>query len=172
MMRFHLKNRLLIFLILLSGCSSAETLTIERRIKIEKQDGYNIIFDYGKNEGSAKKNADRTFHLYKTERLFSSGNIKGPGCDIIKKGIHEAVHGNYLEAEFLFRETENLLSDGSPQNNVAVVYEASGRYDEAFSMYTKALFISPEEKIFRSNFLLFLNQNYNEAEEPAKKTRR
>lgn len=171
-MRFHLKSKILPVLILLSGCSSYDTLTIEKRIKPERQDGYEIVFDYGKSAGSAKKPADRSFHPYKTERHFKGGDTPGPAGDIIERGIMEAALGNYREAEYLFHESEKLVSDGSPQNNLAVVYEVSGRYEEAFSMYSKALLIFPDEKIFRSNFILFLNQNYSEASEPVKKTRR
>lgn len=171
-MRFHLKSKILPVLILLAGCSSYDTLTIEKRIKIDRQDGYEIIFDYGKSGSEVKKPADRTFHLYKTERKFSGKSIPGPAGNIITRGIAEAIQENYREAEFLFLESEKLVSDGSAQNNLAIVYEASGRYDEAFSMYSKALLISPDEKVFRSNFHLFLNQNYNEGKEPVKKTRR
>ena len=88
---------------------------------------------------------------------------------IIAKGISEAIDGNYSGAEFLIRQCEKSVADGSIQNNLAIIYEASGKYNEAFTMYTKALLISPDEKNFRNNFRLFLNQNYNEVQEPVKK---
>jgi tetratricopeptide (TPR) repeat protein len=170
--QFLLKIKFILLLILFSGCSSYDSLVLDKRIRIEKNEGYEFIFDYDKSGSTVKKNADRTSHPYKTERYFKGKNSPGPAGTIITGGILESVRGNYREAEFLFHETESLLSDGSPQNNLAVVYEASGRYHEAFSMYSRAILIAPEDKFFRSNFLLFLNQNYKEASEPVKKIRR
>jgi len=171
-MQFLLKIKILPLLVLFSGCSSYDSLVLDKRLRIEKNEEYDFIFNYDKSGSTVKKNADRTSHPYKTERYFKGKNSPGPAGTIITGGILESGRGNYKEAEFLFRETESLLSDGSPQNNLAVVYEASGRYNEAFSMYSRALLIAPEDKIFRSNFLLFLNQNYKETAEPVKKTRR
>jgi len=159
-------------MIFITGCSSYDTLVLDRRIRIEKNDEYDIIFNYDKSGAAVKKNTDRTNHPYKTERYFKGKDSPGTSGKILKRGILEAEQGNYREAEFLFSETVKLLSDGTPQNNLAVVYEASGRYGEAFRMYSRAIFIDPEEQIFRSNFILFLNQNYKEADEPDRKTRR
>jgi tetratricopeptide (TPR) repeat protein len=170
--QYLLKIEILLLLILITGCSSYDMLLLNRRIKIEKHEGYDIIFDYEKTGGPAKKNTDRTSHPFKTERYFKGKNYPGVPGTITGRGIIEATRGNYREAEFLFHETESLLSDGSSQNNLAVVYEASGRYSEAFSMYSKAILIAPEEKVFRSNFILFLNQNYKETTEQVKKIRR
>jgi len=171
-MRFHQKIKILFPLILLTGCSTYDTLVLDKRIRTAKHEGYEIIFDYNKSGSTVNQSSERTSHSYKTERYFKKEKTPEPAGTIIERGILESVRGNYREAEFLFRETESLLSDGTPQNNLAVVYEASGRYEEAFSMYSIAIFIAPEEKIFRSNFILFLNQNYKEAVEPVKKTRR
>ena len=171
-MRFHLKINILFLLLLLTGCSTYDTLVLDKRIRLEKSEGDNIIFDFNKNGSTANQGSERTSHPYKTERYFKREKNPEPAGTLIERGILESARGNYREAEFLFRETESLLSDGTPQNNLAVVYEASGRYKEAFSMYSRAIFIAPEEKIFRSNFILFLNQNYKEAVEPVKKTRR
>ncbi|HOP29095.1 MAG TPA: hypothetical protein PKZ64_05965 [Spirochaetota bacterium] len=172
MIRFLLKIKIISLLIFITGCSSYEILVLDNRIRIEKNQEYDIIFDYYSKGNTVKKTSDRTSHPYKTERYFKKGKTPEPAGAILKRGIKESANGNYREAEFLFRETESLLSDGSPQNNLAVIFEASGRYDEAFSMYSKAIFIDPGEKIFRSNLILFLNQNYKEAVEPVKKTRR
>lgn len=145
---------------------------MERRIRINDGNGYEIQFNYREDQNPREKQVKRNFIQYKTSRKFKGGNLSGPEGAIIQKGISEAVHGNYTGAEFLFHQCESMVTDGSIQNNLAVVYEASGKYDEAFTLYTKALLISPEEKTFRSNFLLFLNQNYNEAHEPVKKKKK
>ncbi len=172
MTRFLLKINLLIILILLPGCGSYDTLTMERRIRVSSGNGYEIQFNYREEQSPREKQVKRSFIQYKTTRKFKGGNLSGPEGVIIQKGISEAVHGNYTGAEFLFNQCGSMVTDGSIQNNLAVIYEASGRYDEAFTLYTKALLISPEEKTFRSNFLLFLNQNYNEAHETVKKRKK
>jgi len=171
-MRFLPKIEIISLLILLTGCGSYDKLVLDKKIRGEKNEECDIIFNYNKSGSTVKKDSERITHPYKTERYFKGKKSPEPAGSIIARGILESEQGNYREAEFLFRETENLLSDGSPQNNLAVVYEASGRYNEAFSMYSRAIIISPEDKLFRSNFLLFLNQNYKETVEPVIKTRR
>lgn len=171
-MRYLLKINIPFVLVFLAGCATQDTLEIERRIRIEKQNEYGIRFDYEKKGSSAGARTDRTFYQYKTARKFSFGMINNEEKKIIAKGISEAIDGNYSGAEFLIRQCEKSVVDGSIQNNLAIIYEASGKYNEAFTMYTKALLISPDEKNFRNNFRLFLNQNYNEVQEPVKKKKK
>lgn len=170
-MKFPRLHNFVLTSFLITGCNTQNSLVIERRIMIERNSFYDIQMNYRAAENRGL-NSDRSSHLYKTARLFAGNNLPGAPGAIIQKGIQEAVLENFTEAEFLFRELESTLKDGTVQNNIAVLYEASGRYDEAFSMYTTALLVSPDEKIFRTNFSLFLAQNYYGMKEPAKKTRR
>ncbi len=169
MIKFHLINSFILSLIFLSGCRSYDVLTIERKIKTDTNSGYNIIFYTEKNKVLTKKNTVHASHVYWTERYLTGKKITGPAGNIIKKGIEEALQGNFTEAEFLFKETGDLISDSSIQNNLAVVYEASERYDEAFCMYSRAILIAPDNNNLKRNFLLFVNQNYEEKKESLKK---
>ncbi len=171
-MRYLLKINIPLILVLLAGCATADTLDIDRRIRIDRQNEYGIQFDYLQNRPASVAHSERIFYQYKTARKFSFGKAGDEEKKIIGKGIIEAIDGNYTGAEFLILQCDKSVTDGSIQNNLGIIYEASGKYNEAFTMYTKAILISPEEKIFRSNFLLFLNQNYNEAQEPVKKKKK
>jgi len=170
--RSHLKINIILVFIFLSGCSSNDTLIIKRRIKTGTNSGHELTGRSEKPAGILNTSSDRSFIIYKTERRFKGNAISGPAGEITRQGIIEAEKGCYTEAEFLFNETASIYTDGTAQNNIAVIYEASGKYDKAFSMYARALILSPDEKIFRSNFLLFLNQNYHEENFKNKRTGR
>lgn len=159
-------------LALLPGCFSYRVLEIERRIKISGEDAAEMVFDSQKKDSLSEKPGGQSFHIFTTERYLSGLDNPDPAGRVLLKGAEEAIGKNYAEAEVLFTEAAKLVSDGSAENNLAVVFEASGRYDEAFRMYTNALLVSPDNNKFRSNFLYFLNQIYSEEKGPVKNRKR
>lgn len=74
----------------------------------------------------------------------------------MRQGVEAAVAGLWQEAAFRFeraralgRETPELL------NNLAVAYEALGRYEEALATYKKALELAPTNARIRRNYARF-----------------
>lgn len=74
----------------------------------------------------------------------------------MRQGVEAAVAGLWQEAAFRFeraralgRETPELL------NNLAVAYEALGRYEEALATYKKALELAPTNSRIRRNYARF-----------------
>lgn len=92
-------------------------------------------------------------------KYLANGQGFNPESDIMRKGVDEALKGNYIEAEILFLHVRNNINDGSVENNLAVIYELSKRKKEAHIMYTDALIKSPDNLKFKSNLLSFINNN-------------
>lgn len=94
-----------------------------------------------------------------TKKYLARGKCFTPEYGIMDRGIEEALKGNYHEAETLFSAIRGNITDGSVENNLAVVYEMTERKKEAMRMYTTALIKSPENPEFRSNLYSFINHN-------------
>jgi tetratricopeptide (TPR) repeat protein len=77
-------------------------------------------------------------------------------ADINNKGVEYALKGMYAEAEILFneaiKENEKL---SFVYNNLAVIHELNNKKDAAFTMYSKACLLEPDNKYYRWNFLYF-----------------
>jgi tetratricopeptide (TPR) repeat protein len=74
----------------------------------------------------------------------------------MRAGVEAAVAGLWQEAAFRFErakaqggETPELL------NNLAVAYEALGRYEEALATYKRALELSPNNLRIKRNYARF-----------------
>jgi len=72
-------------------------------------------------------------------------------------GVDMARRGLWNEALFRFREAEKLDAENPRiQSNLAVAYEASGKFDEALASYQKALRLAPNDKGIRTNYARFV----------------
>lgn len=74
----------------------------------------------------------------------------------MRQGVEAAVAGLWQEAAFRF-ERARALGGESPEllNNLAVAYEALGRYEEALATYKRALELSPHNSRIRRNYARF-----------------
>jgi len=87
----------------------------------------------------------------------------------IKFGVEMARRGLWNEALFRFEQAgASLPGDARVLNNLAVSYEAVGRFDEALATYKKALEASPGNADLRANYTKFVDfyQNYTAGKLP------
>ena len=142
----------------LLSCSSYSELVIEYRLTVPKDSGYYFTDSDDKKENSYKKNIRNNLNIASTKYLVRGKGLK-PESKIMNMAVDEALKGNYIEAEILLNELKYILNDGSVENNLGVIFETEKKNREAIKMYTNALIKSPENSIFRSNFLSFICQN-------------
>lgn len=90
----------------------------------------------------------------------STGSVTGPAdADRqLRFGAQMANQGLWSEALFRF-ERADQLSPGNPKvlNNLAVAYEAAGRYEDALATYRRALAIAPGNSDLRDNYARFVD---------------
>jgi Flp pilus assembly protein TadD len=85
-----------------------------------------------------------------------------PG-DQLAFGVEMAQRGLWNEAMFRFEQASNLEPrDRRVLNNLAVSYEAVGRFEDALATYKRALEAAPADRKLRQNYTRFLEfyQNY------------
>jgi Flp pilus assembly protein TadD len=78
-------------------------------------------------------------------------------------GVDMARRGLWNEALFRFEQARGERpSDAKVLNNLAVAYEAVGRFDEALELYKEASRLAPGERGLKLNYSRFLEfyQNY------------
>lgn len=96
--------------------------------------------------------------------LLASGLVgcssRGPtdGADAqIAFGVDMAKRGLWNEALFRFEQARRLgPSDARALNNLAVAYEAVGRFDEALEAYRQAVQADSNNRALRQNYSRFL----------------
>ena len=72
-------------------------------------------------------------------------------------GIQMAERGLWSEALFRFEQERREHPESvRALNNLAVSYEALGRFDEALAIYREALDVSPDSRALRQNYTRFL----------------
>jgi tetratricopeptide (TPR) repeat protein len=74
----------------------------------------------------------------------------------VERGYAAAKDGYWQEALFRF-ERANALTPNQPRilNNIAVSFEASGRFEEALATYESALSVAPNDQVLRRNYSRF-----------------
>jgi len=133
------------------SCSSYSELVIEYKLTIPKEKGYY----FRDSENNTKRN---NLNIISTKYLVKVRGSK-PESKIMNIAVDETLKGNYAEAEILFNELTDIVNDGSVENNLGVLFETEKKHKKAMIMYINALIKSPENIIFRSNFLSFICQN-------------
>ena len=145
-MRYHLWIKLLV--VFSVSCGGTHNLLLEKRARSEVQ---NIKIE------SASRNKKTGDIDYTSTRVFLD-KLPLELKKINSVAIEEAKNRNYNEAVFLFSEVSKYIKNGVAENNLAVTFEAMGKYEEAFIMYTKALDLSQQNSNIEKNFLIFLTE--------------
>lgn len=71
-------------------------------------------------------------------------------------GVEMAQRGLWSEALFRFENARRLEpNDASVLNNLAVCYEAAGRFEEALETYNDALAVEPGNRVVKANYSRF-----------------
>lgn len=72
-------------------------------------------------------------------------------------GVDMARQGLWSEALFRFHQADEL-DPRNPRilNNLAVAYEATGKFEDALAVYRRALEIAPGDRELRRNFTRFI----------------
>ena len=101
----------------------------------------------------------------------SSGSPPGTdAAEQLRFGVDMARRGLWSEALFRFEQSRRI-SPGDPEalNNIAVAYEAVGRFEDALATYKEAIAAAPGNRDVKSNYSRFLEfyQNYRGAKLPA-----
>ncbi len=82
-----------------------------------------------------------------------------PAAKINNRGVEFAVSGRFREAEVLFNEVLREGENTASLNNLGIIYEIFQNRKKAFSMYSKACIMEPDNENFRANLFSFLESN-------------
>ena len=149
----------MMILFTLSSCTTYSELTTSGKVSLPDE-GYELQFY---NSGNPVKSElipeGRKSLSFTVLKYLVNRNGFNPVSDIIHKGVEETLKGNYIEAEILFMQVRDTNTDGSVENNLAVIYELTKRKKDAHTMYMNALIKSPYNLKFRSNLLSFINHS-------------
>lgn len=100
---------------------------------------------------------------------FARGKAEPKIDDQLAFGLAMARRGLWNEALFRFRQANQARpNDGKILNNMAVAFEAVGRFEEALACYQKALQADPGNRELKKNYSRFLEfyQSYKPDQEP------
>lgn len=83
----------------------------------------------------------------------TSGSGTSAAREQMRAGVAAAVAGLWREAAFRFERSRELGGERADLlNNLAVAYEALGRYEEALATYKRALELAPGNSRIRRNY--------------------
>jgi Flp pilus assembly protein TadD len=86
----------------------------------------------------------------------TSGKPQASAHAEMREGVKAAQRGYWQEALFRFERARNVKpTDGEILNDLAVAFEALGRYAEALATYKQALQDTPKSSIIRKNYARF-----------------
>lgn len=158
MNRFHLPYRVLSLLcIFLISCSSYREIRIEEKFPADFTGRHNPYYAV-MYTGTAQLKAGEKFRYYNRIRYVAVKSEDRHLTSILEKSSEEFNKGNHHSAAILLKDAAEIWDKGAAENNLAVFYELTGEKDLAFNMYTRALLRKPENRMFRHNFLSFINR--------------
>ena len=108
---------------------------------------------------------------YETQRFFCAEGSTRIYTEILEAGSSEALNGNLFGAEIIFLELKDSEKNGAVENNLAIIYELSGKNSRAFEMYNSALLLSPGNSLFRKNYYCFISDKGLQSEAKIEKKR-
>ncbi len=86
----------------------------------------------------------------------SSGKPQAVAHPEMREGVKAAQRGYWQEALFRFERARSINpKDAEVLNNLAVAFEALGRYTEALATYKEALQNTPKSSVIRKNYARF-----------------
>lgn len=86
----------------------------------------------------------------------ASGKSAADGKSQLAFGVDMAKRGLWSEALFRFEQARRLEPERvSILNNLAICYEAGGRFEEALATYREALRLAPENRVVKQNLSRF-----------------
>lgn len=75
----------------------------------------------------------------------------------LRFGVEMAQRGLWREAAFRFEQARDLeIGNAAVWNNLAVAYEALGRFEDARQAYQRALELDPSNRALRRNYTRFI----------------
>ncbi len=158
MNRLDLPYKVLSFLcIFLISCSSYREIRIEEKFQADlsgKQNPYYAAI----HTGAAELPAPGKFRYYHRIKYMAVKSEDRNLTEILKRSSEEFDRGNHHSSAILLKDAAEIWTNGAAENNLAVIYELTGEKDLAFNMYAKALLLEPDNKMFRHNFLTFINR--------------
>ena len=87
----------------------------------------------------------------------ASADLSTSAAEQLRFGVSMAQRGLWSEALFRFERAHQLdPSSFRVLNNLAVAYEANGRFDDALATYRQALAIDPANRELRRNYARFV----------------
>lgn len=134
--------------VIFAGCASPVSVTVKNDIKLRSTPV--LIVRPGENE-----NSYTGLTHYETQRFFCTEGSTEIYSQILERGSSEAGRGNLFGAEIIFMELKEKEKNGAVENNLAIIYELNGKSSEAFTMYSSALLLDPDNMLFKKNFYSF-----------------
>ncbi len=134
------------------------TVRIERRIPFPCENKKDV-YDKGDNVSRERKDkSKKRLKVYK-KREFARIISFSPVAKINNRGVVKALAGKFREAEILFLESARDEKNPAVLNNLGIIYELFMDRKKAFTFYSQACIIDPDNDSFRANLLLFLESN-------------
>ncbi len=142
-------SRVLITVILFfAGCSSHEQIRLTSKVDGRESNTARKRFF----SSALLKNEHKKISEIKTERYLLRLKGWSPLSRIINRAVDDIIRGNTDGAETILLEVRSVDDTGTAENNLAVIYELSGRKRLAFTGYYNALLTSPDNDLFKKNF--------------------
>jgi tetratricopeptide (TPR) repeat protein len=142
---------------MLISCSSYREISLEGKYKTSDFNYKNPYYVIIHSPEYKEKSAEKTVHYSRIKYLSVKYGDKNLDL-ILQRSYKEIKNKNYHSAAILLQDAAEIWQNGAAENNLAVIYELTGKKNLAFEMYTKALLLSPDNKIFKKNFLSFINR--------------
>lgn len=87
----------------------------------------------------------------------ASQQVGTPAGLQLRFGVEMAQRGLWREAAFRFEQARDLeVGNAAVWNNLAVAYEALGRFEDARQAYQRALELDPSNRALRKNYTRFI----------------